>query len=194
MKFPNLKLETWDKIGSVLLVLFAGWYILAWGAALAEGKKNTPYDLLVNIAAAVITALAVTVFVYYKFLRKIPDETRQKTDRLLNDRLGYETQNHHATMQSITLEAHHLSDEHRDIKNGVTELIVYQKTKKAQYENLSDQYKSIADSVSNLAGFGEIMEGLYQENQELRRIVREQSHELNQSREHGRNQHHGRSR
>lgn len=58
-------------------------------------------DIIIGIVSGVIPSIAVTIFIYYKFLKSIPEDTEKKINALLNERLSYETTQHEGTMRAL---------------------------------------------------------------------------------------------
>ena len=58
-------------------------------------------EILISLITGAISSLVFTSISYFAFLHKIPEKTYEKIEKLLNDRLGYETTNHNAVMGAL---------------------------------------------------------------------------------------------
>lgn len=58
-------------------------------------------EILIGLITGAISSLVFTSISYFAFLHKIPEKTYEKIEKLLNDRLGYETTNHNAVMGAL---------------------------------------------------------------------------------------------
>lgn len=96
------KSKTWILIFCCINITI---YFIMYLTKEAGGYKIAMGDIVlnigINVVSAVITSVAATVFIYYKFLRKIPEMTEKKIDDMLNARLNYETANHNAVLQAL---------------------------------------------------------------------------------------------
>lgn len=65
-------------------------------------KEDSSLDyfisIIINIACSIGATVLLSVIIYFKFLKHIPEETKTQIDSLLNERLGYETTNHNAVL------------------------------------------------------------------------------------------------
>lgn len=136
-------------------------------------------DILINIGCSIITTVVLSVIIYFKFLKHIPDETKKQIDTLLNDRLGYETTNHNAVLQKSDSVQNFLSTEHSEIKQSISsanksisylygEFNIDKELKKLQYEYLKDNDKTIIDAVNKISVLGEALEKTNYENTALK--------------------------
>lgn len=120
-------------------------------------------DIIISIISGVLPSIAVTIFIYYKYLKKIPEETEAKINQLLNERLNYETTQHGETMRALNPDNSQLSHDHRDINRNLIQLNEkinsYEIEKKAQYNLLDNNGKNIANSIETLNAFS----ALYQQ-------------------------------
>ena len=141
-------------------------------------------DILINIGCSIITTVVLSVIIYFKFLKHIPDETKKQIDTLLNDRLGYETTNHNAVLQKSDSVQNFLSTEHSEIRqsiNSTNKSISYlygefntdRELKRLQYEYLKDNDKAIIDAVNKISVLGEALEKTNYENAALKAEVEE---------------------
>lgn len=135
--------------------------------------------ILINIGCSIAATVLMSVIVYFKFLKHIPDETKKQIDNLLNERLGYETTNHNAVMQKGDNVQKSLSDEHAELRQNVIsvtkeltslsgKLDSDKELKKLQYEYLNYNDKSIIESIKNISSLGEILQKVNYENVELK--------------------------
>ena len=58
-------------------------------------------EILIGLITGAISSLVFTSISYFAFLHKIPEKTYEKIEKLLNDRLGYETTNHNDVMGAL---------------------------------------------------------------------------------------------
>lgn len=120
-------------------------------------------DIIISIISGVLPSIAVTIFIYYKYLKKIPEETEAKINQLLNERLNYETTQHGETIRALNPDNSQLSHDHRDINRNLIQLNEkinsYEIEKKAQYNLLDNNGKNIANSIETLNAFS----ALYQQ-------------------------------
>lgn len=140
----------------LLIILFAGDIIM----------NDILKDIIIGIISGVIPSIAVTIFIYFKFLKTIPEETEKRINVLLNERLSYETTQHEGTMKALNPDNSQLSLDHRDINKNLSRLnekiTSYETEKKAQYSILDMQGKNIVNSIETLNAFST----LYQETNE----------------------------
>lgn len=77
-------------------------------------------EILIGLITGAISSLVFTSISYFAFLHKIPEKTYEKIEKLLNDRLGYETTNHNAVMGALNPNNEVLlnlvSKDHRELK------------------------------------------------------------------------------
>ena len=141
-------------------------------------------DILINIGCSIITTVVLSVIIYFKFLKHIPDETKKQIDTLLNDRLGYETTNHNAVLQKSDSVQNFLSTEHSEIKQSISsanksisylygEFNTDRELKRLQYEYLKDNDKAVIDAVNKISVLGEALEKTNYENLALKAEVEE---------------------
>ena len=131
------------------------------------------------IFSSIITTVVLSVIIYFKFLKHIPDETKKQIDTLLNDRLGYETTNHNAVLQKSDSVQNFLSTEHSEIKQSISsanksisylygEFNTDRELKRLQYEYLKDNDKAVIDAVNKISVLGEALEKTNYENLALK--------------------------
>ena len=136
-------------------------------------------DILINIGCSIVTTIALSVFIYFKFLKHIPDENRKQIDKLLNERLGYETTNHNAVIQKGDSVQKSLSDEHSEIReylvtsnNKLSDLShkfdSEKELKTLQYNCLNDNHKSIIENINKISSLGEALQNVNYENRNLK--------------------------
>lgn len=139
----------------------------------------TIFDILVNVGCSIAATIVLSVIIYFKFLKHIPDETKKQIDNLLNDRLGYETTNHNAVLQKSDSMQNFLSTEHSEIKQNINsakenisllycEFNAEKELKKLQYEYLKDNEKNIIDNINKISALGESLEKVNYENLNLK--------------------------
>lgn len=132
------------------------------------------YDIIIGIVSGTIPSIGLIIFSYYKFLKKIPTETKEKIDRLLNERLGYETSNHNGVMAALNPSNSNLSDDHREIRadlNSIsTSVEAIKSQRQANYNLLDDSGERIVRNIDSLSDFSVLFVDLYRKNTELTRI------------------------
>lgn len=135
---------------------------------------------------------------YFAFLHKIPEKTYEKIEKLLNDRLGYETTNHNAVMGALNPNNEVLlnlvSKDHRELKVLTGETLQHLRMEKAAKENrehiLTNAEKEIDKHIESLRAFSDIMVKqqerivhLEKENMELKEQIQNLNAQLNQQHE-----------
>lgn len=131
----------------------------------------------------------------FTFLHKIPEKTYEKIEKLLNDRLGYETTNHNAVMGALNPNNEFLlnlvSKDHRELKVLTGETLQHLRMEKAAKENrehiLTDAEKEIDKHIESLRAFSDIMVKqqerivhLEKENMDLKEQIQNLNAQLNQ--------------
>lgn len=107
----------------VLVLLTAVICIAAYeGGTMDNFFGSVAGDILISVVSSAVTSLMATVIMYFAFLKKIPEKTRDKIDQLLNDRLNYETTNHNAVLSSMDSGFRHAVLEHKDLSKEHTEI------------------------------------------------------------------------
>ena len=140
------------------------------------------YDVLINIGSGILSSIAVTLFIYFKFLKHVPEETEKKINALLNARLGYETTNHNAVMAAVNpsnayLSQEHtrLSQEHQQLNAGISSIdkvISVEIQKRADWQNnLTAEQRTISQHFNALSPLSDQMKSLQTENKELKREI-----------------------
>ncbi len=177
-----------DKKISVLLITNSAIIILL--LTILKRGYIMWYELLISIAVGLITSFLLTIFMYYKYLKKIPEKTEDKINNLLNQRLSYESSNHNSLINAIQngTEARKsgLSLEHKDIKDilvrdfsetkqsifniGAT-LQTDKEVNNLKYQHLSIDQKTIIDNLNNLKNIGEHLKQSNYENQKLKQDI-----------------------
>lgn len=123
----------------VLVLLTAVICIAAYeGGTMDNFFGSVAGDILISVVSSAVTSLMATVIMYFAFLKKIPEKTRDKIDRLLNDRLNYETTNHDAVMTSLDSNSKHATLEHKALSS--------------EHNNLSAEHTQIRLSIQETAG------------------------------------------
>ena len=96
-------------------------------------------EILIGLITGAISSLVFTSISYFAFLHKIPEKTHEKIEKLLNDRLGYETTNHNAVMGALNPNNEVLlnlvSKDHRELKVLTGETLQHLRMEKAAKEN-----------------------------------------------------------
>lgn len=96
-------------------------------------------EILISLITGAISSLVFTSISYFAFLHKIPEKTYEKIEKLLNDRLGYETTNHNAVMGALNPNNEVLlnlvSKDHRELKVLTGETLQHLRMEKAAKEN-----------------------------------------------------------
>ena len=180
----------------VFLLIIAG---LVWmGLETTEEVISMPdfsgilWDVVIGIITSLVGTVLTTVAMWFAFLRRIPQKTEEKVNKLLNERLNYETTNHNAVMQALNPNTTYLSGEHArlseehthlsgentrlsdqisfecgDIRDRVTEVHTHLRVEKAVAEGrqaqLTAEQRDIKKYVEGLAGFERNMEVLQEQ-------------------------------
>lgn len=149
-------------------------------------------EILIGLITGAISSLVITLISYFTFLHKIPEKTYEK---LLNDRLGYETTNHNAVMGALNPNNEVLlnlvSKDHRELKTLTGETLQHLRMEKAAKENrehiLTDAEKEIDKHIESLRAFSDIMvkqqekiAQLEKENVDLKEQIQNLNAQLNQ--------------
>lgn len=166
-KQPYQDLKIWETLIDFQLLILTFIGIIALIVLKIGGDQEMLIDILINIGCSVVTSISLSIFIYFKFLKKIPDENRKKIDELLNARLGYETSNHNATLHALNPTNEHLSGEHKDILNILHQVKEKEIAKEGRYQTLSSNKKMVVDSINNLSVFSDILQKVNHENQQL---------------------------
>lgn len=111
-KPPFYKLKLCERIVDIELLVLLLYAIIFIVIIWKRGGQFIWYDVLINIGSGILSSIAVTLFIYFKFLKHVPEETEKKINALLNARLGYETTNHNAVMAAVNPSNAYLSQEH----------------------------------------------------------------------------------
>ena len=102
-------------------------------------------DLGIGLTGSVLT----TIFLYYKFLKKIPENVEEKINQLLNERLGYVTTNHNAIINKLDMDLNPrnstLSEQHHQIYQKVEkvhDMVLEDKSSKSSaFDNMNEEQK-----------------------------------------------------
>lgn len=152
-------------------------------------------EILIGLITGAISSLVFTSISYFAFLHKIPEKTYEKIEKLLNDRLGYETTNHNAVMGALNPNNEVLlnlvSKDHRELKTLTGETLQHLRMEKAAKENrehiLTDAEKEIDKHIESLRAFSDIMvkqqekiAQLEKENVDLKEQIQNLNAQLNQ--------------
>ncbi len=149
-------------------------------------------DIVIGVITSLVGTVLTTVAMWFAFLRKIPQKTEEKVNKLLDERLNYETANHNSAMAALNpdnrgLSAEHtkLSGEHTrlsdqntrlsnqvsfecgDIRDRITEVHAQLREEKVAAEVrqafLTTEQRDIKKYVDGLAGFEKAMETLQEQ-------------------------------
>jgi len=163
-------------------------------------------EILIGLITGAISSLVFTSISYFAFLHKISEKTYEKIEKLLNDRLGYETTNHNAVMGALNPNNEVLlnlvSKDHRELKVLTGETLQHLRMEKAAKENrehiehiLTNAEKEIDKHIESLRAFSDIMVKqqerivhLEKENMELKEQIQNLNAQLNQ--QHKQSQYH----
>lgn len=174
-KPPFYKLKLCERIVDiellVLLIYVIVFIVIIW----KRGGQFMWYDVLINIGSGILSSIAVTLFIYFKFLKRVPEETEKKINALLNARLGYETTNHNAVMAAVNPSNAHLSQEHQQLNAGISSIdkvISVEIQKRADWQNnLTAEQRTISEHINALSALSDQMKSLQTENKELKREI-----------------------
>ena len=144
-------------------------------------------EILIGLITGAISSLVFTSISYFAFLHKIPEKTYEKIEKLLNDRLGYETTNNEVLLNLV-------SKDHRELKVLTGETLQHLRMEKAAKENrehiLTNAEKEIDKHIESLRAFSDIMVKqqerivhLEKENMELKEQIQNLNAQLNQQHE-----------
>lgn len=136
-------------------------------------------DIIVGVISSVIVSVFTTIFIYFKYLKHIPDETRKQMDKLLNERLNYETVNHNAELQKSDYIRDSLSREHSELRGHIIDankgidsisrkFDSEKELKELRYEYLQNNDKALIDSINKLVALGDALEKVNFENKNLK--------------------------
>lgn len=129
-------------------------------------------SLVINVLSSIGASIALTVTVYFKFLRRIPEENERRINQLLNDRLSYESTNHNTEMAALNPNTAQLSKEHDLIRNDVeyikVEFIKQSSRAEAGYDLMKDSQREVVNVIRRLDAIPRLWEELLTENQQLK--------------------------
>ncbi len=160
--------------------------------------KMNYWDILTSFISGLISSLFLSIFIYYKYLKKIPQETRAEIEKLLNMRLNYETTNHNAIQQNLNPSNKHLSSQHDKIieqadKNksiiladtgSIKSFLTEEKIKNDYREKLlTAEQRNIKAQISSIHALEQEMERMQEENYELRTALDDKYNEIHKLRE-----------
>ena len=181
-KPPFYKLKLCERIVDIELLVLLLYAIIFIVIIWKRGGQFMWYDVLINIGSGILSSIAVTLFIYFKFLKHVPEETEKKINALLNARLGYETTNHNAVMAAVNpsnayLSQEHtrLSQEHQQLNAGISSIdkvISVEIQKRADWQNnLTAEQRTISEHINALSALSDQMKSLQTENKELKREI-----------------------
>ncbi len=180
----NIKFMT--TLSAVLLFIFIILCVIAGAEETGDVEMVDMSEILINIACGVVPSIAVTIAMYFAFLRKIPQTTKDLIDKLLNDRLNHETANHNAIMGALnpdnkglsrehnrlSNEHNKLSSEHKELRQSADRTYQFLREEKLSAENrqqlLTVEQRNIRNCVEGLSGFEKAMEVLQDQNVKLK--------------------------
>ena len=177
--YSNFKiLEKIINTEILFLILFFNSMVLLFTNKDVLNMGEYVIDILINIGCSIVTTTVLSVFIYFKFLKHIPDENRKQIDNLLNERLGYETTNHNAVMQKGESVQKSLSDEHAEIREYLVtsndklsvlscKLDNEKELKNLRYKCLNDNNKSIIENINKISSLGDALQYVNYENAKL---------------------------
>ena len=136
-------------------------------------------EIIISTIASSLASIGMSIFIYYNFLRKIPENTEKKIDELLNARLGYETTNHNAVLSKIDYKSDasksDLSKQHHQIYHKVEkvhDMVLEERTEKhSALDNMTDEQKKISSSIANLTNLSKALDTLVNENSQLKEKI-----------------------
>lgn len=172
----NIKFMT--TLSAVLLFIFIILCVIAGAEENGDVKMVDMSTILINIACGVVPSIAVTIAMYFAFLRKIPQTTKDLIDQMLNDRLNHETANHNAILGALNpdnkgLSGEHdrLSSEHKELRQSADRTYQFLREEKLSAEHrqqlLTVEQVNIRNCVEGLSGFENAMETLQDQNVKL---------------------------
>lgn len=147
-----------------------------------------------SVVASAIIAIGTNIINYYvnlKKLKKIPTETKQQIEDLLDKRLGNDTDNHNTELTALSNAKTELSHQHTRIEDLVrnTEKQVVSvsnkmdtaaKVEETYRANLTDNQKAIVDCVKKLEGFSEELKRVNYRNKTLESEMRIKDNQMEQ--------------
>lgn len=143
-------------------------------------------EILISLITGAISSLVFTSISYFAFLHKIPEKTYEKIEKLLNDRLGYETTNHNAVMGALNPNNEVLlnlvSKDHRELKVLTGETLQHLRMEKAAKEN-REHILTNAEKEIDMVKQQERIVHLEKENMELKEQIQNLNAQLNQQHE-----------
>lgn len=177
VKVEDLKCVTsGKKFLSLLLILTVLFDMLFLTIifCIKEGELNMNeiiQEIVISMVSGIVSSVVVTIIAYFKFLKRIPEDTTEKINKLLNDRLSYETTNHNFVLNALNPNNEYLSSEHKDIRN---ELINIDKNvtqiknqRDVDYSIVDNAGKDILKNIDSLSKFGDLLVDLNSKNKEL---------------------------
>ena len=160
-------LKKWEIIidiqCTVLLIFVVIWFgimLIVQGVESMETKEFFQ-SIGINVLSSVLVSITLSVFIYFKFLKRIPEENKKKIEELLNARLGYETTNHNAVLQAVTEGLnpnnanlrHEMSKEHDEIKSNLMylrDLAIREEGKRSRMNPEQINLDTIVEQISGL--------------------------------------------
>ena len=132
-------------------------------------------EVLISMLVSGAASVGVSIFIYYKYLKEIPEKTEERINSLLNSRLEYETSNHNAVIGKLDHDLNPrnstLSHEHDEIKFVLSKINDFAVGEVVRRENatgmMSDKQTLISQSVDNLSAFSIVMKDVIVKNYEL---------------------------
>lgn len=172
IRVSNHELTAFVTFGILLSIVFS------MNALGILEEANMPFfespwgSLVINVLSSIGASIALTVTVYFKFLRRIPEENERRINQLLNDRLSYESTNHNTEMAALNPNTAQLSKEHDLIRNDVeyikVEFIKQSSRAEAGYDLMKDSQREVVNVIRRLDAIPRLWEELLTENQQLK--------------------------
>ena len=180
----------------VTIILFLGKVIIL---GRMRGMESMPWwgELLISFAVSVAGSVGMSIFIYYKYLKKIPETTKENITGLLDARLGYEAKHHNAIIAKLDLELttivskldyelrpnnRGLSEEHtrmQAVLEKLHEKAIAEKTLRDNAGRYMDNKQSlIENAVTTLSTFSGVMQEVIVKNHELQKDVRQYEDEI----------------
>jgi len=158
----------------VTIILFLGKAIIL---GRMRGMESIPWwgELLISFAVSVAGSIGMSIFIYYKYLKKIPETTKENITGLLDARLGYEAKHHNAIIakldHELTPSNSGLSQDHSEMKALLVNLDKNAAVEKAIRDeagrHMNASQRAIEASINNLSSFSVEMQKLIVKNQSL---------------------------
>lgn len=140
--------------GFVCLVIYKG-------DNMNEFFQSVGGQITISVVSTMIISLSTLILTAFLFLRKIPEQTRDQVEELLNERLKNETENHNAVMTALNPDTKSLAAEHKELQRTVAQTLEHLHIEKAVREerekHLTGEQKSIDMHIEALRSFADVM-------------------------------------